>query len=127
MEKIQNSLSLIFFLVLFVVANMVFNKLYMYDYFDWLDICMHVIGGMLFMWSWYHLHTGGKFRKITIKPLLHPLSVLGILVVGWEVYRFFLKDLNMDGYAVDTTLDILVGMSGGLIAYMWFSSRTIKE
>ena len=127
MEKIKNSFGLIFFLLLFVVADFVFNKLHMYDYFDWLDILMHIFGGMLFMWTWFHVCTGGKFKKIMRKPIVHPLWELGVLVIGWEIYRFLTKNIVIEGYLFDTVLDVLVGFGGGLIAYMWFSSRTIKE
>jgi hypothetical protein len=127
MEKLYNSLSLIFFWVLFIMANLVFNKIHLYDYFYWLDIGMHIWGGMMFIWSWYHFHTDGGFRKMIYKPFVHPLLALGILVVGWELYRFLLKNIIVEDYALDTTIDILVGLSGGIIAYLWFSSRTIEK
>lgn len=127
MSKVQNSLSLLFFWVFLGAANFVFNKLFLYLYFPWLDVFMHTFGGMLIIWSWYHFYTSGKFQTIIRKPLLHPLIFLSVLIVVWEVYRYLMKTVVVENYVLDTTVDLLVGFTGGVVAYLWFSSRIDKN
>ncbi len=127
MSKLQNSLGLGFFWVLFLSLNVVFNILFLYLYFPWLDVVMHVWGGMLVIWSWYHFHTKGTFSLMARKPIVHPMWFLVILIVTWEVYRYLVKNVVVQDYALDTAIDLAAGFTGGLVAYLWFSSLINKE
>ena len=78
-------------LVVFLFDNVVNNSLGLYDRWRWLDIPMHLLGGVVAAWSCHRFYKKIK-NEINIKPLFARLwlyvgttAIIGIL---WEVYEF---------------------------------------
>lgn len=81
---------------------------YWYWLYWWLDIAMHTAGGLvigliatLFVTRWSHL-------------------ILAVLVIGvlWEVFEYVIGiSLVEPNFALDTSLDLLFDVIGGLIAW----------
>jgi hypothetical protein len=76
---------------------------------------MHFWGGLL-IGAGVHV-----LCSLKIVPLL-PTTKLVIMTcflatIGWELFEWYFKLYNPLTYRVDTTIDILLGFSGGLLAH----------
>lgn len=111
---------------LFVIAHLYFLQLFLYWHLSWLDIMMHIWGGMLLIASWYELKRLPVFKSLIAKSHLHPLLFLVIVMVGWEVFKYIIVDTVGQNYEIDTVLDLLSGLSGGLVIFYWFRGSKVK-
>ncbi|TSC71754.1 MAG: hypothetical protein G01um101448_1100 [Parcubacteria group bacterium Gr01-1014_48] len=112
-----------------IIAVLHFVALYFHLYWSlwWFDIVMHFLGGawVAAFTLWYLSHslqsTYGKMKGAGV-------IVLATLCVGilWEVYEYFfgISLVGKDAYIVDTTLDIIMDLTGALTASALFISRT---
>jgi hypothetical protein len=111
---------------LFVTAHLYFLQLFLYWHLAWLDILMHTWGGMLLIASWYELRRLELFRTLANRVRLHPLIFLGVVMIGWEVFKYLIADTLSQNYELDTVIDLGSGLFGGLIIFYWFRHRQIK-
>ncbi len=111
----------------FIVLHWFFTVSHLYWYYDNLDILMHTSGGFLVIASWFYLHNKPWFENYLNRPIFHPLIILAVLVIGWEIHQLLSGKPIKDDYFMDTTLDMIIGLVSGLIAFKWFSSRTIDK
>jgi hypothetical protein len=88
---------------------------------------MHLIGGILFVTTFFKLKSIVWFKDIFNKLSLHPMFILLVVAILWEISQFFSGKPLKDNYIEDTALDILIGLIGGLVAFGWFSSRKIDK
>ena len=83
---------------------------YLYWYYLWLDVPMHLLGGL----------TLGMFLislSRTWRPLLYVLGI-AFMLLGWEVFEVLLGvGREAKNYFFDTSLDVLMGALGAMIAY----------
>ena len=109
------SLSLIFLLVLFLISHYIFEPTYLYHELVWLDIPMHVLGGL-----------GVGLLFISLAELKHkrlPPSLLIFLfmfvAVSWEIYEYERGVMVYDGLYkyLDTVKDLVMGSIGMYGAY----------
>lgn len=124
---IKSGLTILLFWILFILSHFFFTKLWLYWYYAWLDIGMHLLGGFLIISTWFYLSKKSSFKEILKKPLFHPLIILLILVIGWEIHQLLSGKPMKSDYVSDTLLDLTLGTISGLITYIWFSSRTIRK
>lgn len=114
-------LPTILFLVmgsLLAVSHVLALKLSLYWQYLWLDIPMHMLGGLLAslgVFTIYDLYH--KFPKRLLLPIPVLLFVL-VVALAWEVYELQIGIPVESGYAVDTAIDLIVGMLGGVLGYM---------
>ena len=106
-------------LVLFLINVLVFDQFLFYDVFPSLDIPMHILGGIMAAWS---VH---RFIKIYLRSSLLFIEkawiILGsvaLIAITWEggemiADMFFEKQYQLG--AVDTTVDLLLGVVGGIV------------
>lgn len=82
---------------------------FLYWKYVWFDVSMHLLGGLAigtfvagFLNAW--------------KPVSF-LALFGLLIIGWEVFEYFLGPPRGSNYVFDTALDLLIGSLGALVAY----------
>lgn len=86
-----------------------------YWYYWWFDIVMHFWGGILLGLG---VHAVTSLKSVHIRPVLPVvLAVILSAVIGWEVFERIFGLFNPNQYIVDTTQDVLLGITGGLLAH----------
>lgn len=85
---------------------------------------MHFWGGILVVLGLYALST---FSRIHIKPdFKFVLFALLAVTVSWEIFERMVGLFNQETYWFDTLKDMLVGFGGGLLAYAFLRTYTIR-
>ncbi|MCD5382426.1 MAG: hypothetical protein LR017_03925 [Candidatus Pacebacteria bacterium] len=101
------------------VVHIVSLELYLYWRFPWLDIPMHLLGGvavalaLLLLLQWIPRMPR---RYLALFPI-----VMGVLVVGlvWEVFEIWAGiPLIEPGFERDMLLDICMDIVGGAVGYV---------
>jgi hypothetical protein len=113
-------LTTVFFLIslsILAVVHILATSLYLYWQIWWLDIPMHLLGGITVVLGFA---TAWNFSV----PLAHKLltwygSLLGVFVVAvcWEVFQYLITETLKPDYVVDTLTDILCGLIGGVVGW----------
>lgn len=83
---------------------------YLYFQYLWLDIPVHFLGGLVL----------GMFfiaPQRTVRPKTYLLLVAAALI-GWEVFEYLIGVRHEEQFLTDTSLDIVMGALGALVAYM---------
>ncbi len=109
--------------VAFALAHLFFLRTYLYWEYDLLDVFMHIWGGVLIVTAWFECQP--LFARLRVSSRLAPLVVLGVLAVGWEIFKYLIGGTVADNYTIDTVTDIVAGLGGGLAAFYVYRSRTI--
>lgn len=113
--------------VVFVAAHAVFVYFFLYWYVSLLDIVMHVGGGALLVATWYTIARAGLFASLLSRPVFHPLCVLIAAIVIWEIFKYAIGSVVAEEYLLDTVIDVVAGLSGGVAAFLVYRSRTIEK
>ena|SRR3989344_5712710 len=112
----ERRLFLIQALVLAVVAavHIAALQLYLYWYFPWLDLFVHLFGGM-----WAALIVTWLMRLFKREPTLISLLVAVILIgIAWEIFEVAIgMTYYEENFVLDTALDLLMDTMGGIIGY----------
>ena len=120
MRLLFSGLGLLLSWSLFVTAHLYFLQLFLYWHLAWLDVLMHIWGGMLLVASWYELKRLGVFKSLINKTWFHPILFLVVVIVCWEIFKYLIADVVSQNYELDTVIDLGSGLLGGLITYYWF-------
>lgn len=94
---------------------------------------MHFLGGFfagLFTLSLYFF--SGYFKKSFASSLLvMVVALFGAIIIGvlWEIFEYFSGvTVNAIGnYALDTTKDLTLDVTGGYISYLYFVGRSYHK
>lgn len=109
-------------------------KFYFYWTLEWFDILMHFLGGLwvvlFFVWFLFF----SKIIKIDIKRYQNRkiffVSILAVLIVGllWEVFEICASFVSVQeyGYAFDTSLDLVMDLIGGAIAFLYIKQKYLN-
>ncbi len=98
----------------FALTHILALKLYLYWYYWWFDIFMHLWGGTLVSLVVFSLASMVSFFELRLK---HIAAILLMVTVAWEVFEWRLGLWNND-YVVDTLQDIFFGFLGGIVTYI---------
>ncbi len=118
-----DSIFVLFFVGLLTLAGTHQLALWWYLYwvYEWFDIPMHFLGGVV-------IALGSRtelFERImrlsfrSVWPVIGLVLAIGIL---WEVFEWFFVITDMRGYVVDTTIDLVLDLLGGVVGYYIASS-----
>lgn len=107
--------------VIFALAHLFFLKTFFYWEYEYLDLAMHVAGGLLIVALWYEFFTFFRSNRYT------PLFVLVTVIVSWEIFKYLIGSTVQSNYAIDTVTDVLAGLCGGLASFLFYRSRTIQS
>ncbi len=113
-------LPTVFFLISFsflAVIHIIALQLFLYWKFQWFDIPMHFLGGIVVALGLFTLHDLKlviKKRHLQIFPIV--LLVFAVAML-WEVYELLIGIPIESNYVVDTLTDLSMGLLGGLVGY----------
>lgn len=124
--KPSHWLLLLLLWVVFVVAHATFVYFFLYWYISPLDIVMHGGGGALLVVTWYTIARAGLFAALLRRSVLHPLCVLIAAIVIWEIFKYAIGSVVAKDYLLDTVIDVVAGLGGGVAAFSVYRSRTIE-
>lgn len=92
---------------------------FLYWKFLWLDIPVHFFGGAIVALG---LFTIGDFIREFPPRLLYVIPVMSgviIIALAWELFEIFIGiPTNTPGYALDTIIDLVVGITGGFVGFL---------
>jgi hypothetical protein len=103
-------LSLGYLLILFLISHYIFEPTYLYHELPWLDIPMHLLGGLGVGFLFIHI---SKFYNHTLS--LTALFLLFLVVAAsWEAYEYLRGVMVYDELFkyLDTLKDIVMGSIG---------------
>ncbi len=115
--------GLIFFIA---AANFIANKFHWYSAIWYFDIFMHFLGGLwlggLFLWLLWPVQLSTK----TVAKVLAGVVLVGI---GWEIFELmFVNYVAQNSFdVVDTTMDLVLDILGGLSAVLYFHKKIINS
>lgn len=119
---------LVGFLVL--ILHYLALKLYLYWTIDWFDIGMHLLGGFLIgliVISFIRrIHDG---EEILNKLLLFISVIFAVLTVAlsWELWEIFVGFTDVLKDRVDTIVDIIMGLLGGVFSIFYYYFKYLEE
>ena len=123
-QKILYSSAFVLIVVAFV--NYFGCKFDLYWTYRWLDIPVHMLGGLSVglaaLWLWVHSMHLKVVKTFRMKAL--GVVIFSILLVGisWELFELWggITDMSDKGYWFDTIKDLLDDSVGAMIAYFIF-------
>ena len=99
----------------FAGIHLLAEQLFLYDVVRWIDIPMHLFGGVLVALALFVLKENGV--AVPVDSVRTVVLLVVVVAIGWEVFEWFAKEMNMDVYVVDTTIDLVMGAIGGYVGY----------
>lgn len=116
MLQLTTILFLITFSV-FAVVHTIATKLFLYWHFSWLDLPMHLFGGVLISLGLFTLRDIHVFPNSLLKPF--PVLFISLLVaLLWETFEWMIGVPMLSDFILDTSIDISLGLCGGYIGYL---------
>lgn len=86
----------------------------------WFDILLHFLGGV-----WAGLASAWFLSLLGRTPQLFTVVACALLIaIGWEVFEVVLGFPREEAYIFDVTLDIVMGVLGGLLGALSIRSIT---
>lgn len=103
----------------FLAAHIVAQYFYLYWYLFWFDSMMHAWGGFLTIMGFFMLGRIGS-RRLALPVWVLPLALAAVMA-AWEVFEYVFGIAGAHpSYVVDTTLDVVYGSLGGMVAFVLF-------
>ncbi|MBP6948946.1 MAG: hypothetical protein KBC41_01840 [Candidatus Pacebacteria bacterium] len=121
-------LSLLFLLTVFSISKFIFDPAYLYYELPWLDIPMHVIGGICVAFLVTSLLL---YKKIKVS-FLYIVVWYMIIAFSWEIYEHILNYMHVKTWygsrmpledIVDSLYDFLNGFIGMSIFYLFMKKK----
>lgn len=105
---------------------------HLYWRYRWLDIPMHFLGGvwlgMLGVWCWHAVRSDMPSYARVVVVACSTAFMLGCV---WEAYEYAVfvwgGSALPSNYAGDTALDLLMDLTGALVAGVGWASGTIRK
>lgn len=112
--------TILFLIALSVLAgvHLLALRFFLYWHYPWLDLPMHVLGGSVVALSTFafsNLHVPGAY--LVPVSVIRVMSVVVVVVIAWEVFEVWAGVTMVGNYWLDTSLDIIFGLLGGLTGY----------
>ncbi len=103
------------------MTHQVAMQVSLYWYYWWFDYVMHFWGGLLIGLGIYALSTLPHLKiRADLKTILITLTVA---TVSWELFEWYYDIHGASNYVFDTSKDIFLGFSGGLLAHLILRRR----
>lgn len=91
-------------------------KLHLYWQLAWFDIPMHFFGGAIVALGVFTLRDL-RFISSTYLTPKHVVGFVLFVAVVWELFEFYAGLYQASNYYADTSLDVVMGLLGGLVGY----------
>lgn len=108
------------------VTNYLAIELHLYWFYSWFDLTTHTLGGAVAALGIYVLkdfcpRLPTRFQRFSVV-----WSFVFLVAIAWELFEVWAGiSTNEPGYALDTVLDLVMGMTGGVIGY--FVGKSIRN
>lgn len=122
-------LTLVYFLIaasILTVVHVISNEFFLYWRFWWLDMPVHVLGGVVAGLGLFVVRDLRLVRSYQQVKLWQVLLLVLILSLFWEVYENLIGRTVLATARFDTFLDLLMGQVGGAIAYFVAQTDSIE-
>lgn len=98
----------------------------------WYDLTVHFLGGAFaaLLIAWFFFFSGYTTLRLPNQSRLLWFAILGVLAIGggWELFERLLgHSWSPEGYWLDTGIDIVMDVLGGLGAYVLFLKDSGKD
>lgn len=115
-----------------VIATIHFVALefYLYWVFPWLDILMHLLGGvwvsLISLWIFFE---SGYIKLPRTLPNTVYVAVVSIIFVAisWEIFELAASVPIEANFALDTTVDLIMDAIGAFIGWFYFKHVFLKN
>ncbi len=117
--SIRTTTAVLFLLALSVmaIAHSVFSAFFLYWSYPWIDVPMHLLGGMVVALGFLTYVPLARMR--TRRPLLVTLGAVLVVGCAWEVFEFHSGITLTERLPVlDTALDLVCDLLGGMAGYV---------
>ncbi len=121
------------FLIVLGTLNYLATDLNWYWSIKPFDSVMHFLGGFwaatFFLWIYFYSDFFAPQKRSFSHFLTIAILGLAFVAVSWEVYELILGEarFNAAGYALDTTMDIIMDTLGGLTACLYGYFRELAS
>jgi len=116
-------------LVILIALHIVGSYHSWYWAYSWFDVVVHIVSGLwvalLILWLASVFGQINSLKEYKTKSLLIALISAVLFGVIWELLENFghLTYVSDKGYSLNTALDLLNGILGALLAYLYFVRR----
>jgi len=86
---------------------------------------MHILGGIVIALAVFTLFDVHILRNRSLLSVATVLSVVLLAAIVWEVYEIGIGIPIEDGHWIDTSIDLVMGLSGGYIG--WIIGKQIRN
>ncbi|MEI6528300.1 MAG: hypothetical protein WCO10_01350 [bacterium] len=114
-------------LITFLTLHFLATYYHWYWSFRWLDIVVHVLGGLwlslLVLWVLFIFNQINSLRDYKFKSFAIAILISAAAGFLWEVYEIKagITSVYQPGYGLDTIGDIVSGIIGSFLAYLYFT------
>lgn len=124
------------FMLVAIIAILHFLALqfYLYWTFWWFDIVTHFLGGLWvgLIILWFFFSSGYVYKNLSLvrSTKIFLITIASVIIIGvlWEVWEVLaeLVFINEAGYLLDTSLDIIMDILGGITAFI-YAKKLIRQ
>lgn len=108
-------------LIVIGIVHLISLEYFLYWQFPLLNRVVHFAGGL-----WVALSFAWMFGYLTRHASLWTMLLLVLLVgIAWEIFEIAIGMTREPDYALDTTLDLVMDMCGGLVGF--FLARSMLQ
>jgi hypothetical protein len=102
-----------------MVAHLLALEFSLYWRYLWLDMPMHILGGMVAALGYLSARDLLPFLPLRYFSLLMTLIFVLLVAVTWEVFEVQIGVIFEEAhYVLDTVIDLCLGLCGGAIGYL---------
>lgn len=115
--------------ILVCAITLLVLKVDLYFIFPWFDNLMHALGGIAVGYTVLAFSFRYETQLGWLRKWYGWLLAIGLVVLGWEVFEYTLKLINIRSWEglTDSFTDICAGYVGSLVAYYtMFDSKNLK-
>jgi len=120
MDRKKLLIPIVSLIILIFIMNFLANKFYWYFSIWYFDIIMHFLGGF---WLGLVAVYCFSYQSLSGSPVFKILAFILLVGLGWEVFEILINNFagQIPFNIIDTLLDIVFDISGGLCAilYLW--------
>ena len=102
------------------------NKLYLQWTIWWIDIILHLFGGLFVCFIFFGIYSLFFDLKLIHRTKLLFIALLSTFAIGtlWEVYELNsgITSLSSSIYYFDTSKDLLMDLVGGIVGFVYTSN-----
>jgi hypothetical protein len=114
-----NTILFLVALSILAVVHMVALELFLYWRYLWLDVPVHILGGIVVVLGAYTFNELKlPLAHFLVANVWHTFTFVVVVMIGWEIFEVWAGNTVFGNYFFDTALDLAAGFTGGLVGYL---------